>query len=272
MTRALLLVLALSILFAPLKARAGSAEIMLSPTRVVMGKDVHFANVIVKNAGDAAGDFTLSLMDMKMREDGAVVPYAPGETPEYSALNFVHVAPHSLTLEPGEFKTIHLILGKAGEHLEPGEYRTHLQIRLVHANAAAQKPEEGIHVQTDVVLAVPVIVRSGNTALSIGLDQPRLLRDSKGGNSLEMYLTRTGNRSVIGDVTVRWSPPGGAFRVIKVYPGMAIYRPLARRRLIVPLDETPAGVDLSTGALDIVYAAQKEDGGGKLAETQLKLP
>jgi hypothetical protein len=240
-----------------------------------MEKNDRYSTVILKNTGDATGDFTMDLIDMKMQENGAVVPYGAGERPQYSALPYVHVAPRSMTLKPGQTQNIRLILTKS-VNMEPGEYRTHLQVRLVHGNVdtsgSAPGKNIGISVQTNLVIAIPVIVRNGETTLSMGIDQPKLVHDAKGNPSVEMYLTRAGNRSAMGDITVTWSPPGGAPpRVIKFYPGMAVYRPLARRSLSVPLDETPRGVDLFKGKLGLVYAAQKNEGGKKLAETQLSL-
>jgi P pilus assembly chaperone PapD len=72
----------LCIALAPGTSWAKGAEVLLSPTRVVLDNGEKFSTIIVKNAGDAPGDYRISLADMKMRDDGAVVPYSPGETPQ----------------------------------------------------------------------------------------------------------------------------------------------------------------------------------------------
>jgi len=71
---------------------------------------------------------------------------------------------------------------------------------------------------------------------------------------------------------VTYDPQNGAPKVIKVFRGVPVYRPTARRFISVPLDETPPGVNLSLGKLDIVYSAQEKEGSKKLAETQVDLP
>jgi hypothetical protein len=80
-----------------------------------------------------------------------------------------------------------------------------------------------------------------------------------------MYLSREGNRSSMGDITVSCGS-----QVIKFFQGISVYRPTTRRFVSVPLDETPKGVDPSSCNLGISYAAQQKEGGGKLAETQLR--
>jgi hypothetical protein len=89
---------------------------------------------------------------------------------------------------------------------------------------------------------------------------------------VDMYLTREGNRSSFGDIAVTYIPQGGAPLLIKAFRGVAVYRPIPRRFISVPLDETPKGVSLTRGRLDIVYTAQEKEGGKTLAEAQLALP
>ncbi len=264
----ILLMLAFLAAVAPSAAFANSAEVMLFPTRVIMDNNRHFAQVILKNSGDAAGDYTIGLTDLKMQENGAVVAYNAGETPQYSALAFLHAAPSSMTLRPGEINYIHVIFHTPETPLEPGEYRAHLQVHLVHANAeAAPAPDamKGIRVRTNLVMSIPVIVRVGATNAIMGVAEPRLTHDAKGTPAVEFYLTREGNMSAMGDVAITCATGGGKPRQIKVAPGIAVYRPLTRRFVSVPFDENPAGVNLSACRLGIVYRAQKEQGGKVLA-------
>jgi fimbrial chaperone protein len=255
------------LLFIPGAAFAKNAEIMLLPTRVVMEKADRQGTIVIKNTGDATGNFTIELVDMKMLETGIVVPYDTGEEAQFSATKLIHIAPKSMTLKAGETQNVRLLLRKP-ETLEPGEYRTHLRVRLVDENAdQKQDPSQqaNIQVKANLVIVIPIIVRHGATSLAMNIDSPRIARDTKGNPSLEMYLAREGNRSSMGDITVSCGQ-----QVIKVFQGVAVYRPTTRRFVSVPLDETPKGVDPSSCPLGISYVAQQKEGGGKLAETQLK--
>lgn len=267
MKKLICIVFALALL-APLASWAKNAEIMMLPTRVVMEKADRFSTVVIKNTGDAAGDFNIDLVDMKMEESGMVVPYAAGETPQFSAIPYIHIAPKSVTLKPGESQNVRLMLHKP-ENLEAGEYRSHLQVRLINDNAdetKAPNKDAVISVKTNLVIVIPVILRNGDTNLTVGIEQPKLARDKGGNPTVDMYLTRQGNRSSMGDISVTCSQGGAAPQVIKFFPGVAVYRPTAKRFISVPLDETPKNVNLSACKLGVSYAAQQKDGGGKLAE------
>ncbi len=264
------LLLALGLLL-PHTAHANRAEVMMLPPRVVMQDNDRYSTIVIRNIGNATGDFTVGLQDMKMLETGMVVPLDPGETPQYSAFPYLHITPKSMTLKPGETQSVRLML-RVPENLEPGEYRTHAKVRLVNDNTEAPANQAGkdavISVKANLVIIIPVIVRHGATTLSMGIADAKLSHDAKGMPSIDMVLTREGNRSSMGDISVTCSEAGGPPRVIKVYAGVAVYRPTARRFVSVPLDETPKGVNLSQCKFGIVYSAQAKDGGKTLAETQ----
>jgi hypothetical protein len=117
------------------------------------------------------------------------------------------------------------------------------------------------------VVVIPAIVRHGETTLSVAIEKPALTYDARRQPSIGMDLVREGDRSAMGDLAVVWHPPQGEPRVVKLFPGVPVYRPTPRRFVSVPLDDLPAGVDLSRGRLQVRYVAQEREGGGLLAET-----
>jgi hypothetical protein len=254
----------LLVLLAPFASWAKNAEIMMLPTRVVMEKADRTSTVVIKNTGDATGDFHIDLVDMKMDENGMVVPYAQGETPQFSAIPYINISPKSTTLKPGESQNVRLMLRKP-EGLEPGEYRSHLQVRLVNDNTDASKEAQKdaiISVKANLVIVIPVIMRNGDTNMSVGIEQAKLSKDRAGHPTVDMFLTRQGNRSSMGDISVTCND-----KVIKFFPGVAVYRPTAKRFISIPLDETPKDVNVSACKLGVSYAAQQKEGGAKLAES-----
>src|ERR1019366_5509841 len=129
------LFLAFSLLL-PQAAHANRAQVMMLPPRVVMENNDRYATIVIRNIGDATGDFTVGLQDMKMLETGMVVPLDPGEAPQYSAMSYLHITPRSMTLKPGETQNVRLLL-RVPENLEAGEYRAHAYVRLVNDNTDA---------------------------------------------------------------------------------------------------------------------------------------
>jgi hypothetical protein len=175
------LFLAFSLLL-PQAAHANRAQVMMLPPRVVMENNDRYATIVIRNIGDATGDFTVGLQDMKMLETGMVVPPDPGEAPQYSALPYLHITPRSMTLKPGETQSVRLML-RVPENLEPGEYRAHAYVRLVNDNADAPANQAGkdavIAVKANLVIIIPVIVRHGATTLSMGIADARLSHDAR---------------------------------------------------------------------------------------------
>ncbi|HTK85045.1 MAG TPA: hypothetical protein VL625_08165 [Patescibacteria group bacterium] len=267
------LVVALVALWPATSRAAGSAEITLIPTRIVMEPTDRYGTVEVKNTGQATGNFTTDLVDMKMTDKGLVVPLDAGEKDEFSAQAYLHMAPRSFSLKPGETQAVRLLLRKP-EGMAAGEYRTHLQVRLANDNVDAAPPTKehaaGIAVKTNIVLVIPVIVRHGETHYTMKIEDAKLTHDAQGKPVLDLNLSREGNRSSMGDITVTYTGPGGTATVLKKYPGVPVYRPTPKRFVEVPLD-VPAGVSLNGGVLDITYNAQEKEGGKLLAEAKLPL-
>lgn len=237
---------------------------MMLPTRVVIEKNDRQSTIVIKNTGEATGNFTVELVDMKMTEAGMVVPYDAGETPQFSAAPLIHISPKSMTLKSQETQTVRLLIRKP-ETLEPGEYRAHVKVRLVDDNVDAKTEEEkkdvAIQVKANLVIIVPVIIRHGETDMAIKIEEAKLVSTPGQPPSVNLFLTREGNRSSMGDIAVSC----GA-QIIKSFPGISVYRPTARRLVSVPLDELPSGVDPATCDLNVSYNAQETEGGKKMAE------
>ncbi|MES2906893.1 MAG: hypothetical protein V4691_07705 [Pseudomonadota bacterium] len=256
-------------LFSNTAAFAGNAEIMMMPTRVVMDAQARYSTVQLKNIGKATGNFSVNLVDMEMTESGTIVPLAPNRTDPYSAIPYLHISPRSITLKPGESQVVRLVLRKP-EALQTGEYRSHLRVKIENdnveesENAANVEKKKGITVKTNLVIYVPVIFRHGETQFAAQIADPRLVYDKEGRVSLNLYLLREGNRSVLGDFSIIYKEAGGKSRLLQFYPGIAIYRPTNRRLVSIPID-LPKNTRLGDGTLEIRYSAQESEGGKILA-------
>lgn len=262
----------------PQSAWAERAQLLMLPTRIVMEKRDRYITVMLKNAGDATGNFSVSMIDMAMGEDGHVLQIEEGKEAPYSAVPYLRISPLSMTLKPGETQNVRLMLRKP-ENLPMGEYRSHMKLKVVDDNveastaavAADGQKAAGITVKAKLSLTIPVIVRHGDTTIAIKMESPKIVRDEKGNPSIELYLRREGDRSVMGDFSLSYHAPDGKTVELKPFPGIAVYRPLARRIVTIPLSDLPAGANLKAGKLDIAYAAQKQEGGMKLATATIEL-
>lgn len=268
--------LALPLLLSPQLAWAERAQIMLLPTRIVMENSDRYVTVIVKNSGDASGNISIDLVDMVMRENGLVQLMEPGSDP-HSAIPYLRISPHSVTLKPQTSQNVRILLRKP-QDLPAGEYRSHLKVTIENdnveaseANKASNTDATGISVKSKLAFTIPVIVRTGETAIAINFDAMKMMRNEQGKPVLNFALLREGNRSVMGDFTITHSKPGRKPDLIKTFPGIPIYRSTDRREVSIGLDDLPGDVDLTTGTLNVVFTAQEKEGGMKLAEGTLDL-
>lgn len=258
---------------------ANRAQAMLVPTRVVIEDKDRYSTILVRNTGNATGDFAIEMVDMTMGEEGGIEPLKEGQSDPYSAQPYVRIAPHSMTLKPGEAQNVRVMIRKP-EGMAPGEYRSHLRLSIVNDNVEAKEaekkaaPEEkkgNIAVKINMVMVIPLIVRHGETTLSMKFESAKIGKDTNGKPVATMVLLREGNRSSMGDFKFTHTPPGGVAQEIKFFPGVPVYRSATRRVVTVPLNDIPAGVDLTKGKLDILYAAQEKEDRKKLAEIQINL-
>jgi len=272
-----LLVLIVSMVSALPSQAADKAEIMLMPTRVVMAANEKAATVQLKNTGNATGQFSVSLVDMEMKEDGNVVILDPDVAAPFSATPYLHLSPKSITVKPQQSQTIRILQKRNARKAEPGEYRSHLRVKMENDNvegteAAANNPlaDTVISVKANLVLIIPVIFRVGETSYSMNIEEPILQYDANGQPAVNMYLAREGNRSAMGDFSISYKPSKGKEKLLTFFPGVPVYRPTLRRFISVPLD-VPEGLFLKNGSLEISYSSQEQEGGTILAHTSLIL-
>jgi len=233
-----------------------------------MDKGDRFATVSIKNTGDASGQYTIETVDMMMEETGNIREANPDEPVEFSAKEMVRVSPRSMTLAPGEFQNIRVLVRKPAG-LADGEYRTHIKVRMLNDNVEASEADaatqKGIQVKTNLVLVIPAIIRHGETSYTVKLTGAKLVNDPLTKSvSVQLYINRDGNRSSMGDLRVSQASDGKEIE-IGTLAGVPVYRPNARRMVSVPLNAPPA-----SGKIKISYSKQEKEGGGVLAETSVE--
>ncbi len=275
----------LSILIAPIlcwptHAVAGQAQALLYPTRLVLANDEHTATLGIKNTGTATGGYRVELVDMHMQEEGSVVQLKPEETEPFSAKKFIRISPRSISLGAGESQNIRILV-RAPDDLEAGEYRTHIKVMLVNDNLdgtgldTTQEPPKDVRVvvKPRLSLVIPLIIRRGKTSYSTAIESAtlRYIPNTTGKKPyIDLLLTRTGNRSSMGNIAIDYTDKNGKTYPLKRLAGLPIYRPTTRRRISLPLD-IPPGLTLGKGTLHVTYRAQAAAGGGLLAEGDFPL-
>lgn len=254
-------------------AQARNAELLLSPTRVVLEGGKRYVTVIVRNNGDGVGRYKIDLVDTIMHENGGISMREDGSKDEFSAIDLLSISPRSMTLKPDESQNVRILV-KMKDDLPDGEYRSHLRVKMTEndLDLATGKPaaQEGASVVLKPLMTtvIPVIIRKGKTDFKVSIDDAKLVMG--GGEGKEIPEVKTvfgfsGNRSVIGDIKVTQVLPDGKDTELAFFRGIAIYRGVARREQAVAL-KIPEGVDLRKGELRINFLSQEKEGSQVLAE------
>ena len=258
-------------------APAVHADLMLFPTRIVFEKNQRAAQLELINQGKTPETYRLSLVNRRMSETGEFAPADAPEPGERFADAMVRFSPRQVTIAPGSSQTVRMLLRKP-ENLEPGEYRSHLQIdRLPDPEGGgsiegANDPGRiGVTLTALVGASIPVIVRQGDTHAVVRLTQLALLPASAEPASIAFEIDRSGDRSVYGDLVVTFTPRSGTPLEVAKAGGVAVYVPNALRRARMPL-RLPEGVPLSGGTLRVTFRERADAGGKVLAESTLAIP
>ncbi len=273
--RAGLLTLALC-LAAPLAL----ADLALYPTRIVLEKNQRAAQVELMNNGTTPETYRINLVNRRMGETGEFIALeAPGPGDQFADA-LLRYSPKQVTVQPGSSQTVRILVRKPAD-LAPGEYRSHLQFDRVADSAGASSIEQsdksgdkaiGVVITALVGASIPVIVRQGETQVSVTLTDLALLPAAgSAGPALGFQINRSGNRSAYGDLAVRFTPNGGKPVELAKVGALAVYVPNPLRRARMTL-QVPPGMALAGGTLSLSYRERAEAGGRMMAQASLNLP
>lgn len=263
-----------------LAAPLALADLSLYPTRIVLEKNQRAAQVELMNNGTAPETYRINLVNRRMGEMGEFIALeAPGPGDQF-ADPLLRYSPKQVTVQPGSSQTVRILVRKPAD-LAPGEYRSHLQFDRVADAAGATSVEQastpgdkgiGVVITALVGASIPVIVRQGDTQASATLSDLALLPAAGDtAPALSFVINRSGNRSLYGDLTVRFTPKGGQPVDLAKAGALAVYVPNALRRARMAL-QVPAGTTLAGGSLSLSYRERAEAGGKMMAEASLSLP
>ncbi|UCE92388.1 MAG: hypothetical protein JSV90_04455, partial [Methanobacteriota archaeon] len=241
----LLAVLALVCFALPIDAQdagspAGLEGILVAPTRIVLGPRERAAKLTLVNLSNKTLTYRISLVNRRMTEDGDLQEIPPDEPVPFAAVRLLRYSPRRITLAPDESQKIRLMVRRPAD-LPEGEYRSHLLIQTEPRAVAAgglngrndtSEPQVTIGVKTRSALTLPVIVRHGDTSVSLAMEDIALVGPEREGESpkIRFLLQREGNQSSKGDVTVSLaSPLEDRAEVVGLLRGVAVYTPNSSR-------------------------------------------
>ena len=230
-----------------------AANLVVTPTRIVLEGRARSAEVYLHNSGDAPGTYRISLIEKDMDVHGHAVAKAEAEAGT-SAASLLRYSPKQVVLAPGATQTVRIQVRKP-EHLPAGEYRSHFLFRAVpevpETPGAASGSGISVSIKAIFGVSIPVIVRHGQVQAKGTLSHLSLRQDG-GRRVLDFHLNREGNRSLYGDLLATWQPRGGKPVAAGKLNGVAIYANLPVRKMSLPLAE-PNNQTWGPGTLKVSY-------------------
>lgn len=233
--------------------------LLITPHRVVLGGRDREAKITVSNAGDETGGYRLFFTNYEMTPSGAFEPVTEAAAGKHSDA-FVRFSPRHLVLAPGETQVVRLAVRRPAD-LASGEYRSHLVFQSVPRKGEVQplvsaKGKSRAAVTTLYGISIPVIYRHRTSRPGVAVAAAEVERAADGTARLTVALTRTGDESTYGNLKVSYrNPRGEKFTPVGESNGNAIYLPLDRRTVSVPLT---VGAFEKGGVLRILY--ENDDG------------
>ena len=255
----------------------GIGDLLIAPTRVVLDTSKRTAEINLLNIGDKPATYRISLIHERMSPNGKleeIVTPAPGEQ---FADDLVRFTPRQVILEPHVAQLVRIQLRLPAE-LEAGEYRSHLLFRAVPApgapsESASTDQPKGIAIKITPIygISIPLIVRSGDTSVTTGIDSLQMGTADDGAPAITGNLSRTGNASAYGEIMVEYAPNGTVFQTVGRVSGLALYTPNKSRTFAIRLSP-PSGLKIQGGKLKVIYRQLATDGGRVLCDSTIDVP
>jgi hypothetical protein len=261
--------------FCGLGRSIAQGDLLLMPRRVIFEGAKRYEELNLANTGKDTARYVISLMHIRMKEDGSFEEISQPDSGENFADNYLRFFPHSVTLGPSESQVVKIQLVRTSE-LKPGEYRSHIYFRAepneVPASGKDPATDSGFAIRLIPVygISIPVIIRVGESSAAANLSDLSLEVKDDSVPVLNMAFRRSGNMSLYGDVAVEYITPVGKTIPVGTVKGIAVYTPNHLRRMRMELDRRP-GVDYRKGKLHIVYNTPAEARSIKIAETEMIL-
>lgn len=272
--RNLMMAAAISLAIGPTMA---SANILVSPTRVVLEDGEKSSELVFLNRSDEESAFRISLENRRMLSNGSMEKVETAMEGELFAKDFLRYSPRRVVLGAGEQQTIR-ISSRLPRDAQPGEYRSHLRIMAVPVSAgnslqsiASDDDADALSITLVAIqsVTIPVILRVGELDASVEIDA---LSIEQGEEETETYLvasmSREGNRSTYGDIKIYAE---GEAEPVYFARGIAVYVPNDTRNVILPLPES-VKEKIEGRNVRIVYDSSDPENPGVLAEHVTRLP
>ncbi len=228
------------------------ADMMISPTRVLMDDEHRAATLILRNPSNGPRSYRLRWEDKRAKADGGYDMINEGEAWP-SAKGMVRHSPRQITVGPNENQTVRFSWRPPAD-LPEGEYRSHLLLEVIPDiseptstfGTTTTKDGIGVQVHMQMSFSIPVVVRHNTQTPKVSIGDVRVIPATKGKDAhLAISFNHAGKASSFGRVVVEMQRDADSpVELIGEYRDLSIYPELDQRKISVALRDKsiPAGV------------------------------
>jgi P pilus assembly chaperone PapD len=241
----------------------GSAlALTLFPTRVVLNDQDRAAQLQIINNSDRPQRYIIEWQTMAMSPSGRLQFAERSEVPTPQASDHVISGPRQAIVPPNGYQVVRL-LSRIPPDAPSGEYRSHLVVSeppMQTDNAPSSSNGTGIEIEINTVVktTIPVILRKGDTSVSVEPEAWWFRGDTSDGPQLGLSVQRQGNQSVNARATITWIEEDKNERQL-IQRRFAVYTDINQRAVIHRLPGLN-GANLSKGRIAYVLERLNDDG------------
>jgi fimbrial chaperone protein len=232
-----------------------SNSMMIFPTSPFFTDAIRSEHINVVNNSETPATFRVNLIYEKQGPDGVPVHLESAPDPNFDLAKMLIYSPRQVFLQPGDTQTIKLAIRRP-ENMPEGEQRIYLKLTRMDSEAGTRlnTPTDGKsmvgRIGMQVGYAIPVIVRHGRSDAAAKMSDFKLVPPTQKlpRQSLNLVIQRTGKFSTMGRISVFWTPPEQAEKVIAKMGNVNVFPENNSRLVSVPLTESVKG-----GTLRILY-------------------
>jgi hypothetical protein len=245
-------------------ATRAQGDLVVFPKRLVFEGNSRIEQVNLVNIGKDSAVYNVSFVEFRMNDHGDFEEITVPDLGQEFATPYLRVYPRQVKLAANESQTVKVQLVNISK-LQVGEYRSHLYFRAVKdGNSLIQdkvkESNTALSVKIDPIfgISIPSIIRKGVSTTVATISGLHYEDRSKLGFFINYNITRTGNMSVYGDITVSYlSSNKKLFEVAKIR-GVGVYAPGGLRKNEIALLK-PKGVTFKGGEFKITYTENDSD-------------
>jgi hypothetical protein len=239
-------------------------DLLITPKRVLFEGNKQLEELSLVNTGEDTTTYSISLLHYNMQEDGSLITVEKPDPGQMFADSYLRIFPRQVTLAPGEPQVIMLQCRRTPD-MQAGEYRSHLYFRsekkynpLGMGNSLKDTTLLSVQLIPIYGMSIPVIIHSAPVNMNAALVDLNLETREDSSQFLKLTISRTGNVSVYGDLSIKFIPAKGKVFELDARKGIGVYTNINKRNVSIKLNPDQ-GKRLKNGKLKVQYISNNED-------------